>query len=46
LITRALASGTRLYVAAVVLVLGYEMLSGVALAPLQQVWIYIARWCF
>src|SRR5262249_40136487 len=41
LITRALASGTRLYVAAVVLVLGYEMFSGVALAPLQQVWIYI-----
>ena len=41
LITRALASGTRLYVAAVVLVLGYEMVSGVALEPLQQVWIYI-----
>jgi uncharacterized sodium:solute symporter family permease YidK len=36
LMTRALASGTRLYVAAVVLVLGYEMFSGVALAPLQQ----------
>src|SRR5215831_19780674 len=41
LITRALASGTRLYVGAVVLVLGYEMLSGAALAPLQQVWIDI-----
>src|ERR1700758_939783 len=40
LITRALASGTRLYVAAVVLVLGYETFSGVTLAPLQQVWIY------
>ena len=46
LITRALASGTRLYVGAVVLVLGYEMLSGVALAPLQQVWIYIGALVF
>ena len=46
LITRALASGTRLYVAAVVLVLGYEMFSGVALAPLQQVWIYIGSLVF
>jgi solute:Na+ symporter, SSS family len=46
LITRALASGTRLYVAAVVLVLGYETFSGVALAPLQQVWIYIASLVF
>src|SRR5499433_1542220 len=46
LITRALASGTRLYVGAVVLVLGYEMLSGVTLAPLQQVWIYIGALVF
>jgi SSS family solute:Na+ symporter len=46
LITRALASGTRLYVAAIVLVLGYEMFSGVALAPLQQVWIYIGSLVF
>ena len=46
LITRALASGTRLYVAAVVLVLGYEMFSGVALEPLQQVWIYIGALTF
>jgi len=46
LITRALASGTRLYVAAVVLVLGYEMFSGVTLAPLQQVWIYIGSLLF
>jgi solute:Na+ symporter, SSS family len=45
LITRALASGTRLYVAAVLLVLGYEMLSG-ALAPLQQVWVYIGSLVF
>lgn len=46
LITRALASGTRLYVAAVVLVLGYEMFTGVALEPLQQVWIYIGALTF
>ncbi|MEI6561686.1 MAG: sodium:solute symporter [Verrucomicrobiota bacterium] len=46
LITRALASGTRLYVAAVVLVLGYEMVTGVALEPLQQVWIYIGALTF
>jgi solute:Na+ symporter, SSS family len=46
LITRALATGTRLYVAAVVLVLGYEMLSGVTLAPLEQVWIYIGALVF
>jgi solute:Na+ symporter, SSS family len=46
LLTRALASGTRLYVAAVVLVVGYEMLSGVALAPLQEVWIYIGALAF
>ena len=41
LITRALASGTRLYVGAVVLVIGYEMFAGVKLAPLDQVSIYI-----
>jgi len=41
LITRVLASGTRLYVAAIVLVLGYEYVAGVELAPLQQVPIYI-----
>ena len=41
LVTRALASGTRLYVAAVVLVLGYEMFSGAKLEAMQQVWIYI-----
>src|SRR5262249_18579919 len=43
---RALSSGPRLSVAAVVLVLGYEMFSGVALAPLQQVWIYIGSLVF
>ena len=41
LITRALASGTRLYVAAIVLVLGWEKLYNVHLAPVQAVWIYI-----
>ena len=43
LITRALASGTRLYVAAIVFVMGYEMVSGETLNIWQQVWIYIAR---
>src|SRR5215813_2176998 len=46
LITRALASGTRLYVGAIVLVLAYEMFFGVELAPLQQVWIYIGALVF
>ncbi len=41
LITRALASGTRLYVAAVVLVLGYEMITGQTLSAMQQVQIYV-----
>jgi SSS family solute:Na+ symporter len=40
LFTRALASGTRLYVAAIVLVMAYELWSGTTLAPLQQVAIY------
>ena len=41
LITRALASGARLYVAAIVLVLGYEMFFHVKLTPGQEMWIYI-----
>jgi SSS family transporter len=40
LVTRALASGTRLYVAAIVLVMAYELWSGTPLAPLPQVAIY------
>lgn len=40
LVTRALASGTRLYVAAIVLVMGYELATGVSLAPMEQVGIY------
>lgn len=46
LVTRALASGTRLYVAAVVLVLGYEMLSGAKLSLVAQVWIYVGALTF
>ncbi len=47
LVTRALASGTRLYVAAVVLVLGYEMLHpGEKLLPMQEVGIYVAALVF
>ena len=41
LITRALASGTRLYVAAIVLVMAYEMVTGETLNIWQQVWVYI-----
>ncbi|HEX4085814.1 MAG TPA: sodium:solute symporter [Chthoniobacteraceae bacterium] len=40
LITRALASGTRLYVAAIVLVLAWEKIYDVHLTPVQAVWIY------
>jgi len=41
LITRALASGSRLYVAAIVLVLGWEYLYNVHLSPAHAVWIYV-----
>jgi SSS family solute:Na+ symporter len=41
LVTRALASGTRLYVAAVVLVLGYEKITGAELTPEREVVIYV-----
>jgi Na+/proline symporter len=40
LVTRALASGTRLYVAAIVLVMAYEQFTGQTLDPFQQVGIY------
>lgn len=40
LVTRLLASGTRLYVAAVIVVVGYEMLHGAAATNEQAVWIY------
>ena len=42
LITRVLASGSRLYVAAIVLVLAWEKLYHVQLSPAQAVWIYVA----
>jgi len=41
LVTRALASGTRLYVAAIVFVLGYEMVTGTTLGLWSQVWVYV-----
>jgi len=41
LITRALASGTRLYVAAVVLVLAFEVITGVKPAPREELLIYV-----
>jgi SSS family transporter len=41
LITRALASGTRLYVAAIVLVLGYEIYTGTHPAPMVELGIYL-----
>jgi len=42
LLTRALAAGTRLYVAAVVLVIAYGMITGLQPGPWQQVEIYAA----
>ncbi len=41
LITRALASGTRLYVAAIILLLGFEMAFGVKPTPVQELEIYV-----
>jgi SSS family solute:Na+ symporter len=40
LITRLLASGTRLYVAAVIVVLAYEMIHGAAASNAETIWIY------
>jgi SSS family transporter len=40
LLTRVLASGARLYVAAVIMVVGYEMVTGAAPTNAQAVWIY------
>jgi SSS family transporter len=42
LITRALASGTRLYVAAIVLVLAYQMVTGTRPDPYGELLIYVA----
>ncbi len=41
LFTRMLASGTRLYVGAIVLVFAYEMVAKVELQPMQEIWIYV-----
>ncbi len=41
MITRLLASGARLYVAAIALALAYEMISGVRPNQTQTLWIYI-----
>ena len=46
LITRALASGTRLYVAAIVIVMTYEQIAGVTLSPFEQVGVYSAALLF
>src|SRR4051812_45870471 len=40
LFTRVLASGARLYVAAIALVLGYELIAGARPGPTQTLWIY------
>ena len=45
LVTRLLASGTRLYVAAVILVLGYEMVHGIAASDSEKIWIYGGAVC-
>lgn len=42
LFTRVLASGARLYVAAIALVLAYEMITGARPNPSQTLWIYIS----
>src|ERR1700759_3945645 len=41
LVTRVLASGARLYVAAIALVLAYEMITGARPDSTQTLWIYI-----
>ncbi len=46
LFTRALASGTRLYVAAIILVIGYEMFTGQTLTLWQQLATYVAALSF
>ncbi|MGA3171921.1 MAG: sodium:solute symporter [Chthoniobacteraceae bacterium] len=46
LITRALASGSRLYVAAIVLVLGWQRLYHVRLSVSHEVWIYLGALVF
>ena len=42
MITRLLASGARLYVAAIALALAYEMIAGARPNQSQTLWIYIS----
>ncbi len=42
LVTRLLASGTRLYVAAVIVVVAYEMFAGATANPVETLWVYAA----
>jgi solute:Na+ symporter, SSS family len=42
LVTRVLASGARLYVAAIVLVVAVELLGGIRPTPIEEFWIYFA----
>ncbi|HEY5894425.1 MAG TPA: sodium:solute symporter [Chthoniobacterales bacterium] len=40
LVTRVLAMGTRLYVSAIIVVLGYEMVSGMNATPADEFWLF------
>ncbi len=40
MITRVLAMGTRLYVAAIIVVLAFEMLAGRSVTPLEKFWLF------
>ena len=42
LVTRVLASGTRLYISAVILVLGYKLLNPVEFGPTRELLIYVS----
>lgn len=46
LVTRVLASGARLYVAAIVLAVGYELLTGTPLTRYQQLGLYVTATIF
>lgn len=42
LVTRVLAMGTRLYVSAIILVLGVELFLGRGVSPMEEFWLYTA----
>jgi SSS family solute:Na+ symporter len=46
LITRVLASGARLYVAAIVLAVGFALVTGVQPTQIQQIWLYLGSIAF